>query len=224
MDVTSLLNAGAVAVVEEKKIEGPKIPGRNRTPWDAGGYALPMNTRPPTSPPFLQQHKIQSDEAQIDTPSSPRHRFSDSRSSLSSFASSIHSANHSRFSSMSTVSGSHSLSGITAEIFSPKSVPLSPSGVNPSDGLNNEAHSFNTQSLNENLEALTTISENRHSPELEQPSEQQSPEDMEKIIIPEHPRPSSPSDAILIRRTTVPSLRLDTGAHETRRADFQQQL
>jgi hypothetical protein len=122
---------------------------------------------------------------------------------------------------MSTVSGSHSLNTITAEIFSPKSLPLSPSGVNSSDGLMNEAQSFNTLSLSENLEALSTISEHRYSPEAKQDSAE---ENKQKIAISEHPRPSSPSDAILIRRTTVPSLRLDTSGHEISGVDFQRQV
>jgi hypothetical protein len=224
MDVTSLLNNGAAAESVQKKMEEPRIPGRNRTPWDAGGYALPLNTRQPTSPTWQQQQRRQSEEGQTSAPSSPRHGFSDSRSSLSSYASSVYSANHSRFSSMSTVGGPNSLNTITSEMFSPKSM-LSPSGLYSSNGTINEPNPFNTQSLSENLEALATISEHRYSPDSEQTSTHPSPRGhKEPNVIIEYPRPSSPSDAILIRRTTVPSLRLDTGGQEITQDDFQRQL
>jgi hypothetical protein len=227
MDVTSLLNSGAATESSQKNTEEPRMPGRNRTPWDAGGYALPLNTRTPTSPLLQQQHqqRMQYEEGQTDTPSSPKHRFSDSRSSLSSYASSIYSANHSRFSSMSTVGGSNSLNSITAEMFSPKSMPLSPSALHSSHGSMNEQNPFNTRLLSENLEALATISEHRHSSDSEKTSRHPSPEEFkEQIVMTDYPRPSSPSDAILIRRTTVPSLRLDTGGQEITRDEFQRQL
>jgi hypothetical protein len=43
MDVTSLLNSSMVPVDQPKHVE-ISTPSRNRTPWDAGGYSLPINT------------------------------------------------------------------------------------------------------------------------------------------------------------------------------------
>ncbi|KAI0838591.1 hypothetical protein F5Y06DRAFT_38376 [Hypoxylon sp. FL0890] len=82
-----------------------KVSSRNRTPWDANGYALPLlvdttSTQPPDRPVSNS-----TSPAESGSPKSPRHKFSDSHSSLSSYASSSTSLSHSRISSMSTVGG-----------------------------------------------------------------------------------------------------------------------
>jgi hypothetical protein len=46
MDVTSMLNGASVAAERPKSAE-TKLPTRNRTPWDAGGYSLPIITHLP---------------------------------------------------------------------------------------------------------------------------------------------------------------------------------
>ncbi|KAI1756387.1 hypothetical protein F4782DRAFT_331422 [Xylaria castorea] len=77
-----------------------KLPSRNRTPWDANGYTMPLiNLEVESSPtvPFLE---LQFDAA---SPKLPKHKISDSYSSFSSLTSpSISTLSHSRFSSMST--------------------------------------------------------------------------------------------------------------------------
>ncbi|KAI1418703.1 hypothetical protein F5Y13DRAFT_5351 [Hypoxylon sp. FL1857] len=90
-----------------------KVPSRNRTPWDANGYALPLtvdtkSTQPP-DPPVSNS----TSPAESGSPKSPRHKFSDSHSSLSSYASSSTSLSHSRISSMSTVGGIQPNGGIS---------------------------------------------------------------------------------------------------------------
>src|SRR4051812_30477857 len=115
MDVTSLLNsnaAAAVAAVEKQvKMESTRgTPSRSRTPWDAGGYSLPINTiqlAPQLNRQTPQSQYDDSQRAECQSPASPGHKFSDSRSSLSSFTSSLQSTTHSRFSSMSTVNSAH---------------------------------------------------------------------------------------------------------------------
>lgn len=217
MDVTSLLNAGSLAV-EQKRMENLRIAGRSRTPWDAGGYSLPITTKTPISPSCQPQQDNYFDDRQIDTPSSPRHKLSDSRSSFSSFASSIQSTTHSRFSSMSTVSGSHTLNTITGELMSPKSTMIelpSPSGAKSPDGTIIESRPKETVT-EEVCELLAPIAENRLSPD--EPTQESTKATRN------HPRPSSPSDAILIKRASVPSLRLDTTAHETSQSVTHQQL
>ncbi|RDL37579.1 uncharacterized protein BP5553_05012 [Venustampulla echinocandica] len=207
MDVTSLLNGESI-VAEEKRIERPKIHGRSRTPWDAGGYALPITTRQPTSPPPQQQppQSFHFDDEQLVSPTSPKHRFSDSRSSFSSLVSSIPSTTHSRFSSFSTVSSPHPLNAVAAEYFSPKSsaIELPCSSLLP-EGLNHELHTPATPSAN-HFDVLGPIAENGLSPPLEAQVQEEHDEKNTG-------RPGSPSDAILIKRTMVPTLRLDTSNH-----------
>lgn len=207
MDVTSLLNGESVAV-EEKRIERPKIQGRSRTPWDAGGYALPITTRQPTSPPPQQQpsQAFYFDDEQLVSPTSPKHRFSDSLSSFSSLVSSIPSTTHSRFSSFSTVNSPHPLNAVAVDYLSPKSATMELTGSsNFPEGVTHELHTPSTPSAI-HFDVLGPIAENRLSPPLEaQVQEEHDAKDTG--------RPGSPSDAILIKRTVVPTLRLDTSNH-----------
>lgn len=120
MDVTSLLNSSSVAA-EQQKRHGERfvLPSRNRTPWDANGYSLPINTSNHTinigelgtvNELSTVNPKIHCYESHgTDSERSPHHKFSDSRSSLSSFTSTTNSSTtsystHSRFSSLSTSS------------------------------------------------------------------------------------------------------------------------
>lgn len=93
-----------------------RIPTRNRTPWDANGYSLPLtlNTKAAQATPTTLSSFNSSDITPIDSavsssPKSPKHKLSDSRGSLSSYTTlssntSCHSRSHSRISSLSTVS------------------------------------------------------------------------------------------------------------------------
>lgn len=231
MDVTSLLNANSLAVEqqrgeekdgEEKKVEvTTKAPSRNRTPWDAGGYSLPINTisNPSTPPQADETHRRDSQS----TPTSPRHKFSDSRSSLSSFTSSSQSASHSRFSSLSTVGSTYPSSNL-AEAFSsasgqkPQALEFGP----PSrmDGTPTYPQPGGSISPTGSLDALALAAENEMTGQQAQQNadvskvssgkEKESGRRSEGL----EDRPCSPSDAILIKRTTVPSLRLSTGEQD----------
>lgn len=124
---------------------------------------------------------------------------------------------------MSTVSSSHALNTLSTDIVSPKSTPLemaSPSNPTlPLDVLTNEARAISINTSSDNLDTLATIAENRLSPSSEQQSQDTNSmsDSTEKAIAIK--RPSSPSDAILIKRTAVPTLRLDTGNHEINRLE-----
>ncbi|KAL8288873.1 hypothetical protein RB597_000790 [Gaeumannomyces tritici] len=90
-----------------------RTPNRSRTPWDAGGYSLPLTldtkmirTRLMAKPVLYGDSPPGEHHPDSNSPSSPKHKFSDSRSSLSSYTttSSNNSGSHSRISSLSTVS------------------------------------------------------------------------------------------------------------------------
>lgn len=90
---------------------------RSRTPWDAGGYSLPLtlnvkNNVPQQQAPsaFMETDNHNNNNT---SPNSPKHRFSDSRSSLSS-AYTTNSSSHSRISSLSTVSEYQPLGSVSA--------------------------------------------------------------------------------------------------------------
>lgn len=223
MDVTSLLNANSMAATggagDEKKNDGSR-PVRNRTPWDAGGYSLPIMSSNPaaakaTTPPAFTPQPTHLDDSQTELPS-PNHKSSDSRSSFSSFASSIQSASHSRFSSISTVSGSYPLNSCWAsDVLSPKSTTFElASPLNPTAPSNEPRHNIPAPTT-EIPDTLSTIIELRTTPDPEQQTRDD--REIDCASNPAIPRPSSPSDAILIRRTTVPTLKLDTGGHDFNR-------
>lgn len=119
MDVTSLLNtASTKRAGTAKEAESPAhMPVRNRTPWDAGGYSLPINsaTQAGTFPTSDNNHSPEeSRDSRLDSSDSAgsNHKASDSRSSISSL-SSTSTSYHSRLSSISTVSSFYPLSVIT---------------------------------------------------------------------------------------------------------------
>lgn len=227
MDVTSLLNANSLAAGQQKK-EVSRTPPRNRTPWDAGGYSLPINTV--SSLQTTVPQTIQYDDSQVETPRSPHHKFSDSRSSLSSFTSSSQSATHSRFSSMSTVGSTiNPLNGVLAESIAlesaskPKplnleSVPLPMEISRSSSSCTQPQGSISPTA---SLEALAIVADNQIIRRQSEPTTLRAEERSMSLSSEGHghthqdftlqERPSSPSDAILIKRTTIPSLRVDTG-------------
>ena len=240
MDVTSLLNSGAAAAAaaeQQKKMQSARnTPTRSRTPWDAGGYALPINTL------SLALHSIPAPQISYDeprrieyeTPIPPTqtHNFSDSQSSLSSFTSSLQSATHSRFSSMSTVNSRHPLERLALVSLSPKlrnasqalelapddlttgaylSTSLSPTGSLDAHTLVAQQHSFPSPPSNPTrrslAETLRTGSDTRSSSQESRAVD----------------RPGSPSDAILIKRSAVPILRVNTSDADLKKEHLPQQ-
>lgn len=152
MNVTSLLNSSAAAaqaaggrlpadqsadgsmtiyqtperMVPVRISSDSRLHGRNRTPWDAGGYSLPLTLNvknaqmPQTSKPGYNLDAAPAESAGSSSPKSPKHKFSDSRSSLSSYttmssSNSCHSRSHSRISSLSTVSEYQPLSSFGSD-------------------------------------------------------------------------------------------------------------
>lgn len=249
MNVTSLLNANAAE--QQKKEDSLKsTPTKNRTPWDAGGYALPINTT--TSVPMVQslssstartstpaQINVQmmEEESIQDAPLSPRHKFSDSRSSLSSFASSIQSASHSRFSSLSTVGSLQQVNSIDEALSRQKDQSFDIAMITPRNFDANRPsisapQSRGSISPTSSMEALVLAAE-RHSvsqrpalqrnlsmgdSSLSQTTEKPSLSPANGFVL--RHRPSSPSDAILIKRTAaLPMLRVMTGDRDLRASD-----
>jgi hypothetical protein len=233
MDLTSLLNGNPSAAGQQRK-EVSRTPPRNRTPWDAGGYSLPINTlssssNAPTTPP---QHIHYVDDSQVETPRSPHHKFSDSRSSLSSFTSSLQSASHSRFSSMSTVSSAiQPMNSILAESIAidsatkPQPLESTPLPKDHSRSSSSATQPRGSISPTGSLDALALVAEGQLARRQSEPSALKVGEEnmssrkegkgkgKANDSIPSE-RPSSPSDAILIKRTTVPSLRVNTGEQD----------
>ncbi|KAM3075063.1 hypothetical protein ACMFMG_007478 [Clarireedia jacksonii] len=177
MDVISLLNFSNVAA-EQQKQETRQAPlSRNRTPWDAGGYSLPINTLNHTaiSPSTTAANEVLNgclqihsyDSQSIETAKLPHHRFSDSSSSLSSFTSPTNSTpnstTHSRFSSMSTVNSIH-----------------------PFSFSNNSNHIFDSPTV------LARSSESPTTPQVECHSAPASPTDIRGIM----PSPTESLDAL----------------------------
>jgi hypothetical protein len=235
MDVTSLLNSNPGAAEQRKRADSgsSRVPSRNRTPWDAGGYSLPINTA--TNGARTPQQQIQPenrhDDSPIDTPpTSPKHRFSDSRSSLSSFTSSLQSTTtHSRYSSTSTLnSNSHTHhKSFGTDILSPelRSISQTLESANQSLDLDscqsNESRQGTSLSpTGSNLEQLALVAQS-HLCEQRSESSSRNNNTMETTaadLVAEsatkhlyYNRPGSPSDAILIKRTSIPSLRVKTG-------------
>ena len=110
MDVTALLNSNTTVPEQQKRLDDLRVPSRSRTPWDAGGYSLPIITTIRTAKTSQPRPDIHHDDSHISTPSSSlKHISSDCGSSLSSFTSSLQSTmTHLRYSSTSTLnSNSH---------------------------------------------------------------------------------------------------------------------
>lgn len=167
MNVTSLLNTSAAAqaaggmihteqhvdpsmamyqaqerMVPMRTSSDSRLVSRNsRTPWDAGGYSLPLTLNvkngqvSPTSKPAYHSERTTVENIGSTSPKSPKHKFSDSRSSLSSYTTmssnnSCHSRSHSRISSLSTVSEYQPLSSFGSE-----STPTERRTSVPGDGM-----------------------------------------------------------------------------------------
>jgi hypothetical protein len=233
MDVTSLLNSNPAAAEQRKRADSgsSKGPSRSRTPWDAGGYSLPINTATngSKSPQKQSQSEYRRDDVPISTPPlSPKHRFSDSRSSLSSFTSSLLStATHSRFSSTSTLnSNSHAHhKSFSTDIISPELRSISQTleyAIQPlvidSCQTNQTRQVPSLSPTGSPLQQLAIVAETHLSGQKSESSsgnndamQTDSTEAADSITIPAlHNRPGSPSDAILIKRTSIPSLRVNT--------------
>lgn len=236
MDVTSLLNSHPAAAEQRKRAdsgnsgnsESSRVSSRNRTPWDAGGYSLPINTatNATKSPQQQIQPEIRHDDLPINTPPpSPKHRFSDSHSSLSSFTSSLQSTTtHSRYSSTSTLySNSHVRhKSVGTDIHSPELKCISHALESANQSLaidlcqaNETRQGTNLSPTGSPLEELALVAGsqrpetgNRSKDGMETAATDFAVERTSENA--SYTRPESPSDAILIKRTSIPSLRVIT--------------
>jgi len=221
MDVTAMLNTSTEADGQTNLEDAMRNPFQNRTPWDAGGYSLPIhahNLGPFTDDAFPNDSLMDNHIAQR------RHKLSDSHSSLSSLASS-NSISHSRFSSMSTVSSLQLPSQTISEAIytdseasshSSKTAAGSCSPVSPCTGRST-SQSSSSPTLYGN--SLTSIAERHFYGYSRKESVDQifiiaelakvrSIDSVDGVIEGRvstiSPRPASPSDAILIKRNTPP--------------------
>ncbi|RKF62125.1 putative orp1 like protein [Erysiphe neolycopersici] len=220
MNLNSLLNGNPNAVDQPK--EGGQenfmnIQSRNRTPWDAGGYSFRFynnnnNNNAPIKPAAVLQHMAYEIEKHPSTQTSPRHSYSDSRSSLFSLPSAIDSSPHSRISSVSTtIEGlpSKAPAANVSESPSPKSAtkffsadattetsrnninhiysggPIQHNSRKDIEAMNDSARRASERGINFNRYVMTPIKEK---------------EALSARTLEEMRRPSSPSDAMLIKR------------------------
>jgi hypothetical protein len=208
MDVTSLLNAPATTAEESKAAEQSQTPSHTRTPWDAGGYTLPVNSHHKPDTATKPGEEAESRESSVFTHPFG-HKFSDSRSSLSSFSSST-SNNHSRLSSTSTVSGFHPSSGTISDLPKPSEAPSE--GRNRHTTPPQKHASLEEVSPTNCLNTLATVAERRlqlQIPEIPPRGPTSEPimrtRSMIQMDIAPHEmaslsRANSPSDAMLIKR------------------------
>lgn len=191
-----------------RRTSGSRSPNRNRTPWDAGGYSLPLSLdtksirTPSTAGPVFYCESQSPTDGQS-SPKSPKHKFSDSRSSLSSYASSNNSISHSRISSLSTVSEFQPLTNLITEftLNSRRSAEKLGSGMSrrhipsPARSPPSSVHSITTE---EQYPAPAYRQRKFSGPYADDisPTETAPPV-----------RPRSPSDAVIIRRGQGPTRR-----------------
>ncbi|KAK0635795.1 hypothetical protein B0T17DRAFT_503299 [Bombardia bombarda] len=169
-----------------RRTSGSRSPNRNRTPWDAGGYSLPLtldtksiHTPSTARPAFYSESPT--DGQTSDSPKSPKHKFSDSRSTISSYTSSSsnNSVSHSRISSLSTVSEFQPLANLITDI------------------------SLDGRMLQKRLESDSLSFPSVYNPQPSSPGARDSGSNDGEISptgrLPSG-RPGSPSDAVIIRR------------------------
>lgn len=204
----------------------PKSPTNNRAFWYASGYSLPISLLSNRSRPIQQNSFTKLRD--IQRSDSPQPISSDTWSNESSFTSTANSPTHSRVSSISVPENSQltptNLSSSLRDSSSPRTVATSLSQeleqTQPSSEPSFHSRSFSPCNLsivsdgskellwrspeclrNSNWSLMTPISE----------------KDMSCIDSPEKEnRPSSPSDAILIKRSTELCLRLTKDDPEPR--------
>lgn len=185
-----------------RRTSGSRSPNRNRTPWDAGGYSLPLSLdtkaiqTPSTARPVFYCESP-TDGQSSSSPKSPRHKFSDSRSSLSSYASSNNSVSHSRISSLSTVSEFQPLTNLITEItlnsrMSAEKLDSGGLGYQTSPPARSPPMSIHSISGDEKPSAPVVYTQRNYSVPFS--------DDISPTAADPPGRPESPSDAVIIRR------------------------
>ncbi|KFY05839.1 hypothetical protein V492_08270, partial [Pseudogymnoascus sp. VKM F-4246] len=214
MEVGLMLNASPDDGEQPRPLLTWEATIRSRTPWDAGGYSLPVNHDLDTT---ISKHIHSHDSSLESSQTYPtKHSLSDSRGSLSSLASASTST-HSRFSSASTVGGFQAFTNFTDN---PK---LSDSSVDWTSILANSAtlspaspatfsfHHYPPSPRAEPIHVLAQIAERRymdtdsHLEERYKDSEMADVDTRETSAASDNPalsRTASPTDALLIKRHT----------------------
>ncbi|KFY38243.1 hypothetical protein V494_04440 [Pseudogymnoascus sp. VKM F-4513 (FW-928)] len=214
MEVGLMLNASPDDGEQPRPLLTWEATIRSRTPWDAGGYSLPVNHDLDTA---ISKHIHSHDSSLESSQTYPtKHSLSDSRGSLSSLASASTST-HSRFSSASTVGGFQAFTNFTDN---PK---LSDSSVDWTSILANSAtlspaspatfsfHHYPPSPRAEPIHVLAQIAERRymdtdsHLEERYKDSEMADVDTRETSSASDKPalsRTASPTDALLIKRHT----------------------
>jgi hypothetical protein len=193
------------------------IHSRNRTPWDAGGYSLPLVTQSDMS--LTKSIHCGSPPVEL-TDFFAKHKLSDSCSSLSSFTSST-SILHSQFSSTSTVSSFHRFTQAATEDYmqtDPKryshsfrpgadsSPPISPlcltDQISPRTKFDTFTLTAEYQFHKSSQDELTRQSKSKSLSVIKATSvfDRTAMSDMVQWR-----RPASPSDKMLMRRLPTPS-------------------
>jgi len=201
-----------------RRTSGSRSPNRNRTPWDAGGYSLPLTLDTKLIPTFtssagrptLFPADHSPTEARLissSSPKSPKHKFSDSRSSNSSSYTSCSSLSHSRISSLSTVSEFQPTSSSSTLLFTDVDCSSSNQPSKPAAATCHRRQ----PSLPASLDSTPGYRHRQRREEANEPSpkmdpyHQQPPRSSRQatnmVGDEESPsRPGSPSDALMIRR------------------------
>lgn len=213
MNLNSLLNENSSAVDQPKDLGQENmvnIQPRNRTPWDAGGYSLQFYNSS-IKPAMLQQIAYDI-EKRPSTQTSAGHSYSDSKSSLFSLSSATDSSSHSRISSISTTEAfqpSKAMAQYISESPSPRSASqFLPSETTDESSRNSidQLYSGNSTQYNSRMDRETMneasrravergINQNRYPMTPIREKEASSMSNVEEMR-----RPSSPSDAMLIKR------------------------
>lgn len=179
-----------------------RLPGRSRTPWDAGGYSLPLTLNvknvqnSPAAKPSFYTEATPVDSIGSTSPKSPKHKFSDSRSSLSSYTTmssntSSHSRSHSRISSLSTVSEYQPMNSFMSD-----STPTERRMSDPDSGM-----------------TCPTVVEIQPPSPSRRGFEDVSPDASDNDSPMHSDRPRSPSDAILVRNRGLAGSARYVGVH-----------
>ncbi|RFU30958.1 hypothetical protein B7463_g5388, partial [Scytalidium lignicola] len=233
MDVSSLLNSNSVAAGQQEQKEISDATVKNRTPWDADGYSLPItnvgetnstderNTTISTDDGSQKEHSLSPEQGafnpQNSLPSLKQHLYSPSQESqsLSKVAltnsaeldSGIHTVQDDNSHQEQPTMLQHkfsdsrsSLSSFTSSLHSASHSRISSTSTIWSSqvdtAFDNQPRSVRSRSLED---ATALVGEKGwFIRQANQPVELQE-------------RPASPSDAMLIKRTNLPPLKVDTG-------------
>ncbi|KFY27622.1 hypothetical protein V493_03389 [Pseudogymnoascus sp. VKM F-4281 (FW-2241)] len=213
MEVGLMLNASPDDGDQPRPLHTWEATIRSRTPWDAGGYSLPVNHDLDTT---ISKH-IHSHDSSLESSQtySTKHSLSDSRGSLSSLASASTST-HSRFSSASTVGGFQAFTNYTDSTklldstVDWTSILANSSTLSPASPATFSFHHYPPSPRAEPIHVLAQIAERRYkdadilSEEHYRDSEMADVDNTESSATsdqqPALSRTASPTDALLIKR------------------------